>query len=202
MRDGFQLVFGNGLHPPIPPGSLDAVVTSWFIDIAQADLRQTAAAINRVLKPGGVWVSLGPLRFQAALARAYRIEEVLEIVEGSGFTLASHDRHDVPYFDSPVSGSRRIETAFRFAAKKTDEAPEIEIPSTIPPWVANVLAPIPITPGLISVGRTAMLTSGLMSLIDGERSMVDVARALGAEWGVEPGRLQDELRAFLVKLPG
>ena len=53
--------------PPFPPGSLDAVVTSWFIDVARADLRTTAAVINRVLRPGGLWVNLGPLRFHSEL---------------------------------------------------------------------------------------------------------------------------------------
>ena len=47
-----------------------------------------------------------------------------------------------------------------------------------------------------------MFTAGVLSMIDGQRSIVDVARDLGAAWGVEPARLQDELRAFLARLPG
>jgi hypothetical protein len=46
-----------------------------------------------------------------------------------------------------------------------------------------------------------MFTTGVLSLIDGNRSIVEVAQALGAAWGVEPGRLHDELRVFLAKLP-
>ena len=38
-------------------------------------------------------------------------------------------------------------------------------------------------------------------MIDGNRSIVDVARELGNAWGVDPARLQDELRAFLARLP-
>ena len=71
----------------------------------------------------------------------------------------------------------------------------------MPPWVANPLAPIPITPALVALGRTSMFTTSVLSMIDGERSVVDVARELGAAWHVEPGRLQDELRAFLARLP-
>ena len=52
-RAGFSLVYGDALRPPFPSGSLDAVVTSWFIDVARADLRTTAAVINRVLRPAG-----------------------------------------------------------------------------------------------------------------------------------------------------
>ena len=89
VRDGFSLLFADALRPPFPAASLDAVVTSWFIDVARADLRQTAAAINRVLRPGGVWVNLGPLRFHAVLSRAYTIEEVHEIVGRSAFELTA-----------------------------------------------------------------------------------------------------------------
>jgi SAM-dependent methyltransferase len=201
VRDGLSFVFADALRPPIPAGSLDAVVTSWFIDAARVDLRQTAAAINRVLKPGGLWVNLGPLRFQAVLSRAYTIEEALEIVGASAFQLLSNDRQELPYFESPVSGSHRTDLVFRFAARKTGEAAAADIPDVVPPWVANPLEPIPITPALVALGRTSMFTAGVLSMIDGQRSIVDVARDLGAAWGVEPARLQDELRAFLARLP-
>jgi len=202
VRDGLALIFADALRPPIPPASLDAVVTSWFIDIARADLRQTAAVINRVLRPGGLWVNLGPLRFQSVLARAYTIEEVHEIVAGSAFELTARDRHDLPYFDSPASGSRRTDTVFRFAARKKGEGAPVEIPDPLPPWVANPLMPIPITPALVALGRTSMFTTGVLGMVDGDRSIVDVARELGKAWGVDPARLQDELRAFLSHLPG
>jgi SAM-dependent methyltransferase len=202
VREGFSFLYADGLRPPFPAGSLDAVVTSWFIDVARADVRKTAAVINRVLRPGGLWVNLGPLRFHSVLSRAYTIEEVLEIVAGSAFELLSHDQQDLPYFDSPVSGSRRTDVVFRFAARKTAEAGDVDIPDPVPPWVTNPLLPIQITPALIALGRTSMFTTGVLSMIDGDRSVVDVARELGAAWNVDPARLQDDLRAFLAQLPG
>jgi uncharacterized protein YbaR (Trm112 family) len=203
LRDGFSFLFADALRPPIPPGSLDVVVTSWFIDVARAELRHTTAAINRVLRPGGLWLNLGPLRFQTVLSRAYTIEEVHEIaVAGGAFELLSHDSREIPYLDSPISGSKRRDLVFRFAARKTGEAAAPEIPDPTPPWVSNPLTPIPITPALVALGRTSMFTTGVLSMIDGQRSIVDVARELAAAWGVEPARLQDELRAFLARLPG
>jgi uncharacterized protein YbaR (Trm112 family) len=201
-RAGFSLLYADALRAPFPAGSLDAVVTSWFIDVARADLRTTAAVINRVLRPGGLWVNLGPLRFHSELARSYTIEEVLDLVGGSGFEVASQDRQELPYFHSPVTGSRRTDVVFRFAARKAAEVGEVRVPETLPPWVANPLLPIPITPALIALGRTSMFTTGVLSMINGDRSIVDVARELAAGWGVEPARLQDELRAFLAQLPG
>jgi hypothetical protein len=126
---------------------------------------------------------------------------VLELVGLGGFELLSHDRQDIPYFDSPVSGSRRTDTVFRFVARKTADARSVEIPETLPPWIANPLLPIPVTPAMVALGRTSMFTTGVLSMIDGTRSIVEVARSLGAAWGVEPERLHDELRAFLARLP-
>lgn len=201
LRDGFSLLFADALKPPFAAGSLDAVVTSWFIDVAGADLRQTAASINRVLRPGGLWINVGPLRFRTVPSRAYSIEEAVELAKLAHFDVESSDRRDIPYLDSPVSGSRRSETVFRFVARKTGEAPAVEIPDPIPPWVANTRAPIPVTPALVALGRTSIFTSGVLSMIDGRRSIVDVAQSLGAAWGVEPARLHDELRVFLARLP-
>jgi hypothetical protein len=202
VGEGFSFVFADALRPPFAAGSLDAVITSWFIDVARSDLRQTAAAVNRVLRQGGLWVNLGPLRFHQTASRSYTIEEVLDIVGQGAFEVVSQDRHDLPYFDSPVSGSRRTETVFRFVARKTGEVRAVEIPDPVPPWVANPLMPIPITPALIALGRTSMFTSAVLSMIDGTRSIVDLSRGLGSAWGVDPGRLHDELRAFLARLPG
>lgn len=201
LRDGFSLLFADALRPPFAPGSLDAVVTSWFIDVAGVDLRQTAASINRVLRPGGLWINVGPLRFRTVPARAYTIEEAVELAKLAHFEVESNDRQEIPYLDSPVSGSRRSETVFRFVARKAGEAAAVEIPDAIPPWVANTLTPIPVTPALVALGRTSIFTSGVLSMIDGTRSIVDVARDLGAAWGVEPARLHDELRVFLARLP-
>ena len=202
MRDGFSFVFADALRPPIPAGSLDAVVTSWFIDVARADLRQTAAAINRVLRPGGLWVNLGPLRFHAVLSRAYTIEETHEIVARQRVRAAVARPPGAAVLR--FAGQRlapHATSVFRFAARKTGEAAAVDIPDPLPPWVANPLVPIPITQSLVALGRTSMFTTGVLSMIDGQRSIVDVARELGAAWGVEPARLQDELRAFLARLP-
>ena len=200
-RPGFSLLFSDPLRPPFAPGSIDLVLTSWFIDTARTDLRQTAASINRVLRPGGLWINLGPLRFHGVASRACVIEEVLDVVLASAFEVTLSDRHELPSFDSPVSGVRRSETVFRVGARKLGEAAPVDIPDPMPPWVRNPTVPIPITPALIALGRTSMFTSGILSMIDGTRSVVDVARALGQAWRIEPGRLQNELRAFLAKLP-
>jgi uncharacterized protein YbaR (Trm112 family) len=203
VPDGFTFLFADALRPPFAPGSLDVVLTSWFIDVVRADLAETAASINRVLRVGGIWLNVGPLRFKNELAHQYGIEEVWDIVAASAFDIDRRQRTDVPYFDSPVSGSRRTETVFAFAARKTG-APGSASPSGSPavaPWISDPSLPIPVTPSMQALGRKSMFTAGALSLVDGSRSMIEVAGEIGRATGVAPAALVDQLRAFFTMLP-
>jgi SAM-dependent methyltransferase len=210
VRDGFGFVFADARQPPFAPASLDTVLTSWFIDVVDADLEETAASIRRVLRQGGVWLNLGPLRFKRDLPHQYAIEEIWEIVGDQGFELVSRERADVPYFDSPVSGSRRTETVFGFAARRTDGPAESQRDgspaaarsrSQVPEWITDPRRPIPVRPSLMALGRKSMFTAGAISLVDGQRSLLDVASEIGRATGVDPGALLDQLRAFFGMLP-
>jgi hypothetical protein len=201
VGEGFYWIFADALRPPFASGSLDVVLTSWFIDAPAADVRVTAAAINRVLRPGGLWINLGPLRFRAELAQQYSIEEVHDLVEASSFAIRSASREDHPYFDSPHSGSRRIETVFFFCAEKTGEATAQPVPRPVAPWIADPRLPIPISPVLVALGKTTVFTASMLGLVDGTRTMTDLADELGRTWEVDPSVVLDQLRAFFAKLP-
>ncbi len=198
---GLYWLFADGLRPPFAPQALDAVVTSWFIDVVAADVRVTAAAINRVLRPGGLWLNVGPLRFRGSLAQQYQIDEVHDLVSASAFALRSSSQCDVPYFDSPHSGSRRIETVFAFCAEKVGEAVPSSVPAPAAPWVRDPRLPIPVSPPLVAIATTSVFTASMLGLVDGTRSMVDLAEALGHNWQIEPAAVLDQLRAFFAKLP-
>jgi N2227-like protein len=198
---GFSFVFADALRPPFAAGSLDSVLTPWFVDVVGADLRETAAVINRVLRPGGRWINLGPLRFKEVISRSYMVEEVWEIVSLGGFDIVARERRDLPYFDSPVSGSRRWETVFGFVATKTSEAPPVAVPNAVAPWLADTSLPIPVTPTLTGLGRTTLFTAGALSLVDGVRSMSDVAGEIARSAGMDAAAILDQLRAFFAKLP-
>jgi hypothetical protein len=198
---GLELVLADARRPPFASGELDSVLTPWFIDVVAADIPETAAAIHRVLRPGGFWLNLGPLRFAGSAARRYCIEEVREHVQASGFELVSELTEDVPYFDSPHAGSRRIETVYGFAARRV--APPLSVPAPVseePAWVSDVNRPIPKVQGLEALQERLVVGAGALSLIDGRRSTFDIACALGQELGVQPQRLVEPLRSLLVSL--
>ncbi len=201
LREHFSFVFADALRPPFAPGAVDTVLTAWFIDATGRDFRETAAVINRALRPGGLWINVGPLRFKQSLACSYTIEEICDLVAAGGFDLVGRGRDDVPYFDSPVSGSRRTETVFSFAARKTGDADPFVSRDPVAPWISDASLPIALTPSLTALGRKSVFAGSVISLIDGTRSLSDVAREMGRLWGFDAPRILDQLRAFFATLP-
>src|SRR5262249_21192309 len=96
-----------------------------------------ADALRPPFPPGGLWINVGPLRFNNAVSRVYAIEEVLEIAAASGFEVLAHVEEDLPYFASPSSGSHRVDRVSCFAARKVAEPPPVSIPSLVAPWVRD-----------------------------------------------------------------
>lgn len=199
--ENVAFAFADALRPPLASGSLDTVITPWFIDAVSADVRETAAAVNRALKPGGTWLNVGPLRFRGALSRLYVIDEVHEIVSAASFELGQRFSEDVPYFHSPHSGAHRTDRVFGFSAKKTGATPALVPPPLFAAWLSDTRLPIPVSSAFPGLQKTSILTVGILSMIDGKRSVSDLAAALGQQWGVPPAALIGELRQFLARLP-
>ena len=198
---GLVLALADARRPPFADDSLDSVLTPWFIDVVSADLPETIATIGQVLRTGGLWLNQGPLRFSGSASRRYSIEEVHELVRLGGFEIVAELSDDQPYFDSPHAGARRIETVYGFAARKVRAVPGRAVPTQdAPPWAVDVTQPIPALPELAALQERLVFSAGAISLIDGERSVSDLAIALGNELGVEPLRLIEPLRSLLLTL--
>jgi hypothetical protein len=199
--DRLVLAFADALRPPLAPGSLDTVVTPWFIDAVSADIRETAAAVNRVLKPGGHWLNFGPLRFKGAIAQRYTIEEVEEAVSASAFELGLRFHEDVPYFHSPHSGAHRTERVFAFTATKSGDAPAVPSRPLFEPWLSDTREPIPALPSLAALQKSSAFTAGIVAMVDGRRSLTEIASSLSREWQVPTDALLAELKLFFARLP-
>ena len=200
-NEQLRLAIADAREPPLRPASVDAVLTPWFIDSIPLDLRETLALVNRVLRPGGLWIQIGPLNFNTVLSRTYLIEEVLELADRAGFRVLSQFEERVRYFDSPFSGSWREETIYCLAAEKQAEARGIETQESVPKWVSDPHLPIPVLPELMAMARTTAFTTMVMSQIDGEQAIADIAASLSVRLAMDEDDLRDQLRAFFGKLP-
>jgi ubiquinone/menaquinone biosynthesis C-methylase UbiE/uncharacterized protein YbaR (Trm112 family) len=174
--DGLHLVLADVLRAPFAAGSVDTVVTPWLIDIVSEDLPVFASRINRLLKPGGRWINFGSLAFDhPERARRYSPDEVIDIVGNSGFSAPQTRESTIPYMCSPHSRHGRQETVFTFAAVKEKSVDLAERHKALPDWIVVGKQPVPLTQSFGTQAMTSRVYSFVMSLIDGKRSIEEMA---------------------------
>lgn len=199
---GLQLFLADALDAPFEPQSFDAVLTPWFIDDLAVDVGYTARAVNRALIPGGVWVNVGPLMFKQDLVRTCSIERVHQLVREAGFEILEASAQDLRYFDSPVSATRRIDRTYAFSARKITESSAVARSARERSPVLDLMRPVPVTQALSSALNQAVLIAGITSLVDGQRTLADIAMSLGRDWNVDAGDLLTPLDELLTRLSG
>ncbi|KAH8895890.1 N2227-domain-containing protein [Thozetella sp. PMI_491] len=70
-------------------GQFDAIVTHFFIDTAR-NLMNYLDTIHKLLKPGGLWLNLGPLLYGSGPFVQLSMEEIATIVLAMGFEFLDH----------------------------------------------------------------------------------------------------------------
>ena len=183
--DRFHLVIADGLDPPFPPRSVDTVVTPWFIDQGPDDLRDLISTLYGLLAPGGLWLNLGPLRYEPDVPIGLRFarEEVFDLASRAGFQMDRWRTDAVPYLVSSLNGRGRIEWVLGFAATKL-EAPSIEVAGDGPPaWLIFHHLPIPTFPGQSVFWSETPALEAVASSIDGHRTLDDIARLVAGRVG-------------------
>jgi len=201
VRDGFHLLLGDALRPPFAAQSFDTVVTPWLIDIITEDLPVLAARINGLLKPNGRWVNFGSLAFaHPERARRYSPEETKAIVSENGFSDPYVSEATIPYMCSPASRHGRQERVFSFSAYKERDAEKPERHRALPDWIVTGTEPVPLTPSFRSQAMTTQIYSFIMSLIDGKRTLKDMAVVLEKQKLMTKEEAEPAIRSFLTKM--
>ena len=176
-----EFVLADASRAPFAPGSFDLVITPWLIDVLDEDLASFAPRINALLEPGGRWLNTGSLAFaQSDPALRYTLEEVLAIAEAAGFAPPEPDERRMPYMCSPASRHARMESVVTFCAIK-ERAVDAPAQASVPPWLADPRTPVPALPEFQSAALTMRIYGYLATLIDGRRSIVDMAQVLEKE---------------------
>ena len=198
---GLQLVAADVTRAPFAAGAFDTVITPWLIDVLDDDLAVFAQRVNRWLRPGGRWVNSGSLAFSADdPARRYALEEVREIVAASGFAPIEPTEATVPYLCSPASRHGRLESVVSFT---TEKCTEIEAPTTTrpgPDWLVRGDRPIPLLPEFQGRQLELRVLAHVAALVDGRRSVRDVARVLVEQRLMSEAEAEPTVRAFLARV--
>lgn len=203
LSTGLQLICGNALRPPIPPASMDIVVTPWLIDVIQEHPAVFFRTIHAFLKPAGTWIHFGPLGFQGPdLLTHYCIEEILEFAQDAGFEPGEPQEARIPYLASPHSGYARSEKVISFAAKRARN-PKAALPAGVSAghaWLKDTSLPIPMIPEWAEGALKFQSARAMLSLIDGQKSIESIAAML-AEYGKIPKtRASLEFKSLLESL--
>jgi len=201
VRDNFHLVFADALRPPFAAASFDTVVTPWIIDIVNETLPIQAARINKLLKPQGRWINFGSLAFNhPERAHRYSTEETLAIVAEAGFAQPHSSEQTIPYMCSPASRHGRQETVFTFAANKTGD---VNVPArhkALPDWIVTGKEPVPLLKSFQSQAMSTQIYSYIMSLIDGKRTIADMAAILEQQKLMTHQEAEPAIRTFLTRM--
>ena len=200
IKTPVELVLADASRAPFAPGSFDVVVTPWLIDILDEDLATFAPRINALLEPGGRWVNTGSLSFaQSDPALRYALDEVLEITVRSGFARPVPDERRLPYMCSPASRHGRTESVVTFCAVK-ERAVDVRAHASLPAWIVNPREPVPALPEFQNAALTMRIYGFLASLIDGRRSLTDMAQVLEKERLMTAADALSAVRGFVQRL--
>jgi uncharacterized protein YbaR (Trm112 family) len=199
--EGIHLVFADVTRAPFAAGAFDTIITPWLIDVLDDDLATFACRVNRLLRPGGSWLNSGSLSFSSEEpARRYSLEEVREIVAGSGFAPIEPREESIPYLCSPASRHGRNESVVTFVTSKQAEAAEAPPVHRVPAWLERTDLPIPLLPEIQGRQLELRVLAHVLSLVDGRRSLRDVARTLVEQRLMTEAEAAPTVRAFLARV--
>lgn len=201
VRAGLALVAADALQPPFADGAFDTVVTPWFVDIIGEPFARVAARVNLLLKPGGRWINSGSLAFsRTAHADRIGLEEVLELMPRAGFSPPQVRTTTLPYMRSPASRHSRLEEVVTWVATKSGAAPDTPRARAVPEWLLHADKPVPRTPAFEVQAISSRVHAFMLALINGERSMRDMAKMIADQRLVPPNEAEAAVRAFLTRL--
>ncbi|HED14296.1 MAG TPA: methyltransferase domain-containing protein [Gammaproteobacteria bacterium] len=88
LNNGFHYMLSDARQLPVADNAFHVAFTPFIIDEVGEDLRAFAPRIHQLVQPGGYWVNYGVMTFRPEIS--YTGEEVLAIVEDSGFRILTH----------------------------------------------------------------------------------------------------------------
>jgi hypothetical protein len=202
VREGLRFILGDVLNSPFDTTRFDLVLTPWLIDVIPETFDRFALRMNSHMKPDGEWVNFGPLAFSFKNPRfQYSFDEVREILLNTGFEiLASGEILETPYLRSPHQGGSRLETLFWFHAKKTSHFDSPPPHQKLAPWIEKENLPIPALPEFALTAQNSSVFAEVCSLIDGTRSIQDLASHLNQKFGLPESSATLALKKFLSDL--
>jgi hypothetical protein len=197
--ENFHLLLANGLQPPLQRHCFDTVLTPWFVDLVPPDLRDFVGMIHRLLVPGGQWINYGPLLYPLSRPGACRFsrEELLELARRAGFELGKTTSELMPFSLSPLAERGRLEQCLAFCARAG--IPPADVAGELPSWVVLPHLEVPDFEGRATFQHSSAAFRAIVELIDGKRSVNEIAAVLAVRLKTNPPGIRDSVRHCLLE---
>lgn len=192
-----QFVFGDVYALPFPQATFDVVLTPWLIDILPRKFDLLAQSIARVTSPNGIWLNSGSWHFSFSNEiDNLGLDEATEIAEQNGWNKRLSNQFEIPYLQSAFDSHRRFETITQFSFERTAQPaagrPTVDDRAV---WIQNPNLIVPAA-SIFNEGSTTHAVKALvLSLVDGQRTLKEIAQIVGTENGLPP---EEALEATIV----
>jgi SAM-dependent methyltransferase len=200
-RPGLHYVLADVHRPPFRRGAFDTIVTPWLVDILPERFDALCARVNVLLGDGGRWLNFGSLSFHDAEPTArYGIEECVAALEDHGFGEIAVDEREIPYLSSPASRHARRERVVSWSARKQRDVKKVPRYQALPDWLVRGTEPVPLSESFKNQALATRIHAFLMSLIDGRRSIKDMAKLVVEQRLMSAEEAEPAIRSFLIKM--
>lgn len=200
-RAGLAHVLADAHRPPFRHGAFDAVVTPWLVDILPERFDALCARVNALLKPDGRWLNFGSLSFHDRDPTArYGLAECLAALDENGFADVAVAEREIPYLCSPASRHARRERVVSWSARKAHDVKKVPRYQALPEWLVRGTEPVPLSDSFRTQAAATRIHAFLMSLIDGRRSLKDMAKLVVEQRLMNAEEAEPALRSFFIKM--
>jgi hypothetical protein len=200
-RAGLMFVLADAHRPPFRRAMFDAVVTPWLVDILPERFDVLCARVNALLSDGGRWLNFGSLSFHDSDPSArYGLDECRAALEENGFGDLRVEEREIPYLSSPASRHARRERIVSWCARKQRDAKKVPRYHALPEWLVRGTDPVPLSDSFRSQAHATRIHAFLMSMIDGRRSIKDMAKLVVEQRLMTAAEAEPALRSFFTKM--
>jgi uncharacterized protein YbaR (Trm112 family) len=200
-REGLHFVLADAHRPPFVHGGFDTIVTPWLVDILPERFESLCQRINSLLADGGRWINFGTLSFHVGdPTLRYSTEECVEIIAAAGFDTPKMEETSMPYLCSPASRHGRREQILSWRTIKQRDLPAPPRHEALPDWIVRGQDPVPLLESFEQQATSTRIRAFTMSLIDGRRSLRDMAQVFVDQKLLTFEEAEAAIRAALIKM--
>ena len=105
-------------------------------------------------------------------------DDLPDLAGASGFDVLHQGDHELPYLQSPLNRGKRYELVHTLIAQRTEAKVNTEAEPVMPSWLHHPTEIVPLSEEFRTQLTTTRIHAFIMGLIDGKRSIDDMAKVL------------------------